>query len=149
MNSSTENLKINISQYVIRSFKKDDIPDIISILKGNDLYDGEDSLTDLYVLTGNKIIIAVVQITPYPSYYFLSYMSTRLEMHRKGIGSYFLKNILSGLDKPVYLYTVISEFYKKFGFEIIQHPDILPPKNEEVCKICIPEKCRTMKWSPE
>jgi len=100
------------------------------------------------VLTENETIVGVVQIAPYSAYYFLSYMATRLGLHNKGLGSYLLNNLLIGLDKPVYLYTIIPEFYTRFGFNIIQNQDTLPEKDDAVCQFCMPDKCRTMKWTP-
>jgi N-acetylglutamate synthase-like GNAT family acetyltransferase len=148
MISETNIRQSQLSHLIIRAFSQDDIPEIISILKENDLYDDREILTDLYVLISNENIVGVVQITPYPEYYFLSYMAIRIESQKKGMGSYLLNNILIRFDKPIYLFTIISDFYERFGFKIVNGNDILPPKDDAACRICIPEKCRTMKWEP-
>ena len=136
----------NTVQYIIRSYVQDDIPDIISILKENDLYDENEILSNFFVLSDDFSIVGVVQLAPYPSYYFLSYMAIRTDVQKKGIGGYLINGLLSGIDKPVYLYTIIPEFYEKHGFKIVMDSEILPHKNEDVCRICMPEKCRTMEY---
>ncbi len=136
----------NADQYIIRPYNQNDIPDIISILKENDLYDENEILSDFFVLKDDFSIVGVVQLTPYPTYYFLSYMAIRTDMQKKGIGGYLINGLLCSIDKPVCLYTILPEFYVKFGFKIIMDSEILPPKNEEVCRICMPEKCRTMEY---
>jgi N-acetylglutamate synthase-like GNAT family acetyltransferase len=148
MKTTTVSRQTNSAHLVIRAFIQDDIPDIVSILKENSLYEDLETLQDLYVLTENETIVGLVQIAPHTAYYFLSYMAIRLGLHKKGLGSYLLNNLLIGIDKPIYLDTIIPEYYERFGFKIIQRPDILPLKEDSVCKICIPEKCRTMKWTP-
>ena len=148
METLADNHKAHSNKLIIRTFIHDDIADIVSILKQNSLYDGFDTINDFHVLTENETIVGAVQIVPYPAYYFLSYMATRLGLHNKGLGSYLINNLLITVDKPVYLYTIIPEFYKRFGFNIIKNQDTLPEKDDAVCKFCIPEKCRTMKWTP-
>ncbi len=148
METIADNQQAPSRTLIIRAFIQDDIGDIVSILKQNSSYDGFDTIKDFHVLIENETIVGVVQIAPHTAYYFLSYMATRLGLHNKGLGSHLLSNLLSRLDKPVYLYTIIPEFYQRFGFITIQSQETLPAKDDSVCKFCMPEKCRTMKWTP-
>jgi N-acetylglutamate synthase-like GNAT family acetyltransferase len=148
MASELNNLQKQPARLNIRIYNQDDMPDIIAILKDNNLYDENDSIEDFYILECGDIISGVVQVKPYESYLFLSYMAIRPDSQKKGYGAFLLKQLLPAFDKPVYLYTIIHEFYEKYGFRIIKQPEFLPPKDEDACRICIPEKCRTMIWSP-
>lgn len=133
----------------IRKAKESDNPRILKILKDLDLYYEGLELKDFWVAEKDHKIIGAVQLQESENFFFLCCLSVIKEEQHKGIASSLLERVTQDTKKPVYLYTVIPEFFIKHGFSITELLPGLPSKERYECKYCYPEKCRTMVKYPD
>lgn len=136
-------------EFEIRPFINSDIQGIISVLQKTDLWDETEELKYFWVVAKDSQIIATAKLEDFGPFLFLTNVGVDPEFQGKGIGQELLRIALKKIQKPAYLDTIQHGFYQKIGFEIVPRPDFLPALIQEECRVCIPEKCRTMKWSPE
>jgi len=121
---------------------------ILKVLKELNLYYPSQSLEDFWVAEKEDEIIGVARLEEYKDCCFLSSLGI-LEAHRKkGAASSLLSEMTKGLKKNVYLYTIIPEFFEKFGFEAASLLPGLPPKEPLECKNCFPNRCVCMAKFP-
>jgi len=114
-----------------------------------DLYYPSQSLEYFWVAEKEDEIIGVARLEEYKNCYFLSSLGV-LEAHRKKrIASSLLSEITKGLKKNVYLYTIIPEFFEKFGFEAATPLPGLPSKEILECENCFPDRCTCMVKFPD
>jgi N-acetylglutamate synthase-like GNAT family acetyltransferase len=102
------------------------------------------SFEGFWVAKKNGKIIGVLQLKEYPAFLFLSSLGVVKNQREHGIASTLIKESLKKQLKPVYLYTIIPDFFKKSGFEITIPPAFLPSKEAYECNYCQPDKCVCM-----
>ncbi|HVN67995.1 MAG TPA: GNAT family N-acetyltransferase [Candidatus Sulfotelmatobacter sp.] len=133
----------------IRPAGRADEPGILKVLDEADLHYGAEELNGFYVCEENGRIVGTVRLEEHPDFLFLTSLGVLPDHRHQGIATSLLINVLTRLSKPVYLYTVIPEFFKKQGFsETAAYPD-LPPKNIFGCDECVPGHCVVMVKRPE
>jgi len=65
-----------------------------------------------------------------------------------------MNSVITEAKKPIYLYTIIPDFFIRFGFKSLttqppnnpttHQPISLPPKSPYGCDQCLPGQCVTM-----
>jgi N-acetylglutamate synthase-like GNAT family acetyltransferase len=128
----------------IRRAQERDAEEILKILKELDLFYPSQSLERFWVAEDKSGIAGIVRLEEFDDYFFLSSLGVKKDKRKKGIAAALLKSILKSANKNIYLYTIVPEFFKKFGFEIADPPPSLPLKDIYGCEFCVPEKCRCM-----
>jgi N-acetylglutamate synthase-like GNAT family acetyltransferase len=132
----------------IHAAGKEDSKEITGILKKLDLFYPSLSLTDFWVAEKDQKIIGTIQLRKYKDFFFLSALGVLEKERNQGIARALMNEALSSADKNIYLYTIIPEFFKKFGFQITSPIPGLPQKNQYECEYCHPEKCVCMVKRP-
>ncbi|MBU0672505.1 MAG: GNAT family N-acetyltransferase [Candidatus Margulisbacteria bacterium] len=129
----------------IRLATDKDNPQILKISKDLNLYYPTLSLTDFWVAEKGQKIIGMAQLATYGKIAFLSSVGVVKTEQSHGIAKELISKALATTDKDTYLYTVIPDFFKKFGFETTQEkPADLPSKGRYICEECFSYKCVTM-----
>ena len=128
----------------IRQADKNDAEKIINILKELDLYYPALTPDNFWLAEQGKEIVGTVQLKEYKNFLFLGSLATVKQQRKKGVATILLNEVIKSAQKNIYLYTIIPEFFKRFGFETISPLDNLPPKDKYECEYCRPEKCVTM-----
>jgi len=129
---------------IIRRAEDKDKESIIKILKEVDEYSESLSLDSFWVAEENNSIVAVMKLKEIDDFFFLSSLAVRINLQGKGIARQLLEEVLKKADKDIYLYTVLPEFFSRFGFKKVEQTAKLPSKSKLECERCYPEKCETM-----
>ncbi len=128
----------------IRRANQKDTPQIKDILRDLDLYHPSRIPDDFWVADENGKIVGVSCLTDYDDFLFLSSVGV-IETHRhKGIAKSILEEIFSGTKKDIYLYTIIPDFFKQFGFQIVDAPKKIPSRECLGCESCRLDNCVCM-----
>jgi N-acetylglutamate synthase-like GNAT family acetyltransferase len=125
--------------------QKKDNDRILKILDEANLRYPFEKLSNFWVAEKDDRILGVVRLEDHPGFFFLTSLGVDPGQRNKGVAATLLKEVLNAADKPVYLYTIIPDFFKKFGFKIEPNPPQLPPKEIYGCDECFPGKCVVMK----
>jgi len=129
----------------IRTAQGKDNQAIISLLKELDLYYSAIKIKDFWVAEENKQIIGAAQLLDCGEFLFLSSVGVDQKHQKHGVAKKLLNKLLTKQDKEIYLYTIIPDFFRRFGFEITTTlPQNLPSKDRYECADCYPERCVTM-----
>lgn len=91
-------------------------------------------------------VVGCVDLQEYKDFIFLASFGIDSSYQKKGHAREFLQKIFAQASKDIYLYTIIPDFFKKYGFApcpLTLAPKDLPPKRFE-CQFCYPEKCVCM-----
>ena len=130
---------------LIRPATSEDAPAIIKILKELDLYYQALIYKDFWVAEAAGEIIGTAQLEPHDDFVYLSSVGIKSNQQKHGAGRSFVEKLLLIIKQPVYLYTIIPDFFQKVGFKIDQNPPAnLPSKERYECEECFPDKCVTM-----
>ena len=132
---------------IIRPARRSDQAQIIELLKELDLYYAGLELNDFWVAEEHCKIISTAQLEVFPEFCFLSSVGVKQTEQKHGIGQALLTELFSQCknQKPVYLYTIIPDFFAKFGFKSTTDlPSQIPGKERYECQECHPERCITM-----
>lgn len=134
-----------IEMLKIKQANKKDNEQILEILKKLDLYYSDLSLNNFWVAEKDKKIIGCVQLREYDDFLFLGSLGVSEQDQKHGIARALMDEILSKAPKNIYLYTIIPEFFKKFGFKTTKElPANLPSRNQYECEACHSDRCVTM-----
>ena len=131
----------------IRLARKSDDQAILELLKQLDLYYAGLELKDFWVAESNGQVIGTAQLEVFPDFCFLSSVGVKASEQKHGIGQAILTKLFNSCQekKPVYLYTIIPNFFARFGFKpTTTLPAQIPTKERYECHECHPEKCVTM-----
>lgn len=121
-----------------------DLPRINQILNELDLaYPGQTD-KDYWVLEEDRQIKAIAKWQDLKDYYFLSSLGVAPQFQKQGLGKKILEHFMADQDKDIYIYTLIPDFFKKYGFEPIKLAQDLPIKSIFDCHNCYPNKCVCM-----
>ena len=119
---------------------------IEQVLDELDYARSQEGCEDFWVALDEGKIVGVAHLAPYEGFDFLSYVGV-LSAHRgRGIAKEMLLQILVETDRPVYLYTVIPDFFRRIGFEVTDAPKTIPPRQR--CEGCDRGKCVCMVRMP-
>jgi len=129
---------------MIRPADKSDHSAILEVLKEADLLYPYNVLEGFTVVEENHQIVGVVRLQEINGIIFLTSLGVRTAWRGQGIASSLMKAVLSSNKKPIYLYTVIPDFFKRFGFAEMPAPATLPPKQIFGCEDCYPGRCICM-----
>lgn len=132
----------------IRPANQKDTAQIKKILSELVLYHPSLIPDDFWVADEGGQILGVSCLTEHGDFLFLSSVGV-IETHRlKGTAKAILEKIFSEAKKDIYLYTIIPDFFKKFGFEIVDTPKNLPAKDSLGCEDCASNECVCMRRTP-
>lgn len=129
---------------VVRPATAQDEAGIISILTAADLHYSGERLTGFTVAADGGKIVGVVRLEEHPAFYFLTSLGVLPAREKQGIASTLLRAVLNKKNKPVYLYTIIPDFFQPFGFAATAPLSALPAKELYGCEQCFPDQCVTM-----
>jgi len=128
----------------VRKATEKDNPQILKLLKEIDLYYDGLKLKNFWVVEKEGKIIGTVQLEEIGDFVFLGSLGVDPEEQRKGIAERMLNIATKDIKKPIYLYTIIPEFFKKHGFQIVPPISGLPSKARYQCEFCHSDQCVTM-----
>ena len=129
----------------ITSITEQNIPEVEKILKALDLEIRNQSFKDFFLAFNNNELIGISRLKEYDSYYFLDSFGIKKKFQNQKFGKKFIIDLLASCTKPVYLYTIVPEFFKKCNFKIADNiPNDLPVKDNYFCESCEPNNCKTM-----
>lgn len=129
----------------IRRAHQEDTAQILKILDELDLYHPSRIPQDFWVAKKNDKIVGLSCLSDHGDFLFLSSVGVIPNQRNNGIAKAILKKILPDAKKDVYLYSIIPDFFKKLGFEIVDAPKDLPPKNGIGCDECHAAMCVCMR----
>jgi N-acetylglutamate synthase-like GNAT family acetyltransferase len=129
----------------IRRAGKEDSAQIMEILRKLDLYHPSRIPDDFWVADEGGKIVGVSCLTDYGDILFLSSVGVIEERREKGVAKAILEEILAGARKDIYLYTIIPDFFRKLGFEIVDAPPDIPSRECLGCESCRTEECVCMR----
>lgn len=132
----------------VRPAVKKDWNAIKKILRNLDLFYPALSMEGFWVAEKDHKIIGAVQLTDYKDFIFLGSLAVVKEEQAKGVAGALLYEVLKSQPKNIYLYTIIPEFFKKFGFKAVSPLPDLPSKDRYECEFCHSEKCVCMMRHP-
>ena len=130
--------------FTIRKAVLPDHPGIIRLLKELDLYYADLILLDFWIAEELNNIIGTVQLANHKDFFFLGSLGVAPPYQKKGIGTALLKETIKNARKDIYLYTIIPEYFRKFGFQVTAPSPDLPSKDRYECADCHLEKCVCM-----
>ena len=130
---------------LVRPAKTEDYPEIIKLISEIDeAYPGF-APDSFWVAEEVGTIVGTVRLIDYPNFVFLESLAVKNDHQGQGIAQKLITDSLKTIKKDIYLYTIIPDFFKKFGFEpITPTPSFLPGKTRYECQFCQPKKCVTM-----
>jgi len=103
---------------------------------------------DVYVVEDRGELVALLRIKDCGGVSYLSEVGVHPERRGEGLAMNLLNDILGNIDSDVYLYTVIPDFFKRFGFRVADIPPSIPTRGEIDCEGCEVSKCRCMvRWA--
>jgi N-acetylglutamate synthase-like GNAT family acetyltransferase len=132
---------MNKRPLTIRPANKNDWTTIKELLFEVDLY--YSALIDeaFWVAEQDGRIVGVLQFKEYEDFFFLSSLAVRPEARGNKIASQMIEQLAAAARKPIYLYTIIPEFFKKLGFQASLFLPGLPSRDRYECVDCHPGKC--------
>lgn len=133
----------------LRKANANDYPLIQEILMELDLSYPSLHFESMWVAILNGEMIGVVELRFDSRFIFLASFGIRLTHQQKRLGLNFLKKIIAKATVPIYLYTVIPDFFKKAGFKVISTPPkMIPTRDEFQCHLCTLSVCACMEFQP-
>ncbi len=129
----------------IRPAANKDEKEILRLLDEADLRYRQESLDGFRVAEIEGEIAGIVRIKEFPDFLFLTSLGVAKAHRDRGVASALVNKATAEAKKPVYLYTIIPEFFKKLGFKIEENPPRLPSREIYGCDECLPGKCVVMK----
>ncbi|MBN2058395.1 MAG: GNAT family N-acetyltransferase [Candidatus Saganbacteria bacterium] len=128
----------------IRKARPEDEAAVLELLRELDLYYNGLRFSGFRVAEDSGRIVGIVQLEPGLDHIFLSSLGISQDRQEQGLASALLNELLPKQDQDIYLYTIIPDFFKKFGFEPVIPQVSLPSKARYDCQDCRPDRCVTM-----
>ncbi|HTY12880.1 MAG TPA: GNAT family N-acetyltransferase [Candidatus Omnitrophota bacterium] len=129
---------------IIRPADGRDRAAIVRIMDEADLRYKNETFDQFYLAEADGVPAGVVRLDEHAGYIFLTTLGVASVYLRKGIGRALMEFAIGRSLKDIYIYTIIPEFFAKFGFVPAPAPADLPQKNIFDCDECFPGKCVTM-----
>ena len=117
---------------------------VVKILKDQDIYYSALAFKDFFVAEDEGTVVGCAQLEERPDFFYLGSVGVSPSYAHKGIASKLLNRILKDLKKDIYIYTIIPDFFTKFGFEPASPRKDLPSKDRYECEDCHSDKCVCM-----
>jgi N-acetylglutamate synthase-like GNAT family acetyltransferase len=114
------------------------------ILKDLDLMRPSNVTGDFWVAETDSRIVGVSALEDKGDHCYLSSVGVIPDHRKKGIASRLIHEILKSAKKDVYLHTIIPDFFKKFGFDVVTPSQSVPIPGDFDCTGCQPNKCVCM-----
>ena len=131
--------------FAVRPAEAGDYPRIRELLAALELDYPARDLSCFWVYAGNGRIAAIAELKEFPDFLLLSCVGVDESLQGSGIGKAFVTEILSQLQAPVFLYTLVPGFFRKVGFEEAREvPATLPPRSYYGCQNCVQQGCTCM-----
>lgn len=128
----------------IKRAQKKDYKSIHDLLKELDLLYPGQNFDNFWVAANGSSIIGTVSLQEHENYTFLDSLGIQPEFQNHGIARLLLNRVLELPQKDIYLYTIIPDFFRKFGFKNTPSLPNLPTKDQYECEYCHPDKCVCM-----
>lgn len=128
----------------IRPAKDNDNPALKQLLLKLDLYYSTLEMKDFWVAEDQGKIVGAVQLQEHDNFIFLGSLGVLPDQQKHGLAKALLNKVLPGCKKDIYLYTIIPDFFKKFGFSVTSPLPNLPTKANYECEACHSDQCVTM-----
>ena len=128
----------------VRKATADDENAVVEILKEVDIYYKALEFKGFWVAEENGGVLGCARLEKFPDFFYLSCVATAPSRARSGVARAILTTLLKGLKKDVYLYTIMPDLFKKFGFRAAEPARGMPTKERYECEACHPERCVTM-----
>jgi N-acetylglutamate synthase-like GNAT family acetyltransferase len=121
-----------------------DAPRIVKILDEADLRYQQETFNGFLLAEKAGEVTGVVRLEEHPDFIFLTSLGVAAAHQHQGVATALLNYVLQAVRQPIYLYTVIPDFFRRFGFrETIPLPG-LPDKTIYGCNACFPGQCVVM-----
>lgn len=135
---------------IIRTAGSGDRPSIRRILDEADLRFPGETLDFFWLAELDGRAAGVVRLEERARFIFLTSLGVAEKHRHEGIAAAMLTHQSANpTAKPVYLYTVIPEFFGRFGFTVVEGPPAdLPPRAAYGCDECFPDRCVCMVRHP-
>jgi N-acetylglutamate synthase-like GNAT family acetyltransferase len=129
----------------IRRARSEDHEAIHALLRPLELaYPGVD-LSCFWVVECAGALVAAAELKETDAWSLLSCVGVRKDLQRGGIGRALVETLCRQAQSPVYLYTLVPEFFRKAGFrDAVLLSEGLPPRTIYDCSNCTPSLCRCL-----
>lgn len=115
---------------------------ILGIIEQLDLAYPTQTLGHFWVAEEKKQVVGIADLWEFRNFWFLSSLGVAADRQHKGVATKLLNKLLTGLRKDVYLFTIIPDFFSRFGFQVAAEPPKgLPPRTIFNCGRCEPAAC--------
>ncbi|OGC12219.1 hypothetical protein A3K48_07140 [candidate division WOR-1 bacterium RIFOXYA12_FULL_52_29] len=121
-----------------------DLPAIKEILLECDETTAAQDWTNFQVAEKGGSVVGAVKLDEHEDFFFLSSLALKPAEQNQGVASFLLAQVLAKMTKDVYLYTIIPEFFRRFGFSETDPLPTLPKKDKMECDRCHPSLCVCM-----
>lgn len=132
----------------IRKATSSDKEAIDKILIELDINYSAQEYDNFYVAEVNGQVVGTARWNEYDEFFFLSSLGVALNSQNQHIATIMLDKLFNNIKKPVYIYTIIPDFFKKIGFKETVPILTLPKKNLLECDDCFPGVCLCMVRDP-
>lgn len=134
---------------IIRPATQQDWPAIKAILEAVDEYYATLSNEYFWAAEQDQQIIGVAQLKENNDYFFLSSLAVLPTAQGKRVASQLMEHFINKANKPIYLYTIIPDFFKRFGFKETNFTSNLPSRDNYECVDCHPDRCLCLVKKPQ
>ncbi len=131
-----------------RSARADERDAVMSIVNEQDLGYQTLRFDSFRVTVHDREIVSILRIEELPLFYFISAVGTKSGRQGRGFAARLLNAVILGCQKPIYLYTIIPDFFARFGFRAMSAPPYIPQRSLFACDRCEPERCACMILEP-
>ncbi len=100
---------------------------------------------NFWVAEEDKQVVGIAALWEYRNFYYLSSLGVEPGRQHRGIATKLLNKLLAGRRKDTYLFTIMPDFFARFGFRTVKEPPKgLPPRTIFACDRCQSELCVCM-----
>jgi N-acetylglutamate synthase-like GNAT family acetyltransferase len=122
-----------------------DSASIRRVLDEADLHFPGESYEDFFLAEINHEVVGIARLEEYKDLFFLTSLGVLKPFQKQGVATFLLNHLLAGKNKKIYLYTIIPDFFRAFGFRPAEAiPSSLPAKEIFGCDQCLPGQCFCM-----
>jgi N-acetylglutamate synthase-like GNAT family acetyltransferase len=130
----------------IRKAQPADHAAILEIINQHDLAYPTQTLDNFWVAEEKGQVVGIADLWHFRGFFFLSSVGVSEGHQHQGIATELLNTLLAGVRWDIYIFTVMPEFFRRFGFEVTaQPPRGLPPRTIFNCGNCTPVTCVCMR----
>ncbi len=129
----------------VRKARSADHAGVLGLLRALDLVYPSMDLSCFWVAEAGGLLAGVAELKRGETFALLSCVGVREDLQGRGIGRELVERITSRVSSPVFLYTVVPDFFRKAGFRDATHlPPGLPQRSVYGCSGCTPALCRCL-----